>query len=405
MYVQRDLENKINPFLQEKEIIAVIGPRQVGKTTLINNILDKLSNSKINRVSFDNPNILNLFEEDINSFIEKHVTGFDILFIDEVQYSKLSGKHLKFIYDSQDIKIFISGSSASELSIHSLKYLVGRILIFKLFPFSFNEFLKFKDVKLQKIYLEANFKETINLELNKLLKEFIIYGGYPKVVLAKTNEMKEIYLQNIYETYILKEIKEILNISEEKYLIKLMKYLSLQIGNIIQYDSASQASELNFEKVKEYLSILEKTYISKLISTYHTNKTTELVKAPKNFFFDSGFRNVILNNFQEERQDIGELFENFIFSELIKNGFEPKYWRSKSKAEVDFIIEKNSKIIPIEVKYDLKQPKTTKSFLSFLERYSPDTSIITTLNLDLEIEKNNLKIKFIPFTKLIQNLN
>ena len=143
MYIERVLENKIKKYLKRKEIIAVIGARQCGKTTLMKHIFSSLKNSKF--ISFDDQKILQMFEQDIDFFIKSYVKGVDFLFIDEFQYSKEGGKKLKYIYDSHNTKIIISGSSAAELSIHSLKYLVGRIFIFTLFPLSFNEFLKYKN--------------------------------------------------------------------------------------------------------------------------------------------------------------------------------------------------------------------------------------------------------------------
>ena len=154
LYIKRDIEDEINKYLNAREILTVVGSRQCGKTTLIDDILGNLEKKgkKISRVSFDNIKELQLFENDIDSFTGLYVKGYDFLFIDEVQYSKDSGKKLKYIYDNFKIKIFISGSSAAELSIQSLKYLVGRIFVFTLYPFSFKEFLRAKNQKLVPIY-------------------------------------------------------------------------------------------------------------------------------------------------------------------------------------------------------------------------------------------------------------
>ena len=170
---------------------------------LVNHILSNLK-KKTNKISFDNQKILQLFEEDIDSFIKIHVEGYDVLFIDEVQYSKESGKKLKYIYDNFRIKIFISGSSVSELSISSLKYLVGRIIMFNLYPFSFVEFLRAKDNKLEEIYAKGDFGQTVKKELNEKLTEFIAFGGYPRVVLAENKDVKKVILENIYSTYLRK---------------------------------------------------------------------------------------------------------------------------------------------------------------------------------------------------------
>ena len=141
MYIRRQLEEKINKYLHTREIVAVIGPRQSGKTTLLKHIYNNLKNAIF--LDFEDRDILELFNEDIKSFIELYVKKYDYTFIDEFQYAKAGGEKLKYIYDNYKTKIIISGSSASELTIQSVKYLVGRIFIFNLYPCSFEEFLNY----------------------------------------------------------------------------------------------------------------------------------------------------------------------------------------------------------------------------------------------------------------------
>jgi len=405
-YIERDLEKEILKYLNSKEILAVVGARQCGKTTLVQNILEKLQKKgkKMSKISFDNVKDLNLFEKDTDSFVDLYIKNKDILFIDEVQYSKDSGKKLKYIYDNFDVKIFISGSSAADISIQSLKYLVGRIFTFVLYPFSFNEFLKAKDSKLQGIYQSGNYKKEIVNKLNNYLNEFILYGGYPRVVLAEKIEEKEKILENIYSTYLLKEIKEILDLSGDDELIKLLKALSLQIGNIINYNELSAVSGFAYGDLKKYLNILAKTYICSQIKPYYTNKRTELVKTPKIYFFDTGFRNGCIDNFNKERTDRGNLYENFIFSELVKQNITPKYWRTKSQAEVDFVIEKNSILVPIEIKSLLKNTKMTKSFSSFLKKYKSKKGYVLSLDFEGRRKMDSSRIDFWPFVRFIKKL-
>lgn len=399
MYTPRDLEKEISKYLDVKEIIAVVGTRQCGKTTLVQNIIKNLKN--VNSISFDNVKDLDLFENDIDEFINLHIKQYDYLFIDEVQYAKDSGKKLKYIYDSQKIKIFITGSSAPELSIQSMKYLVGRIFTFTLHPFSFREYLRAKDEKLLPIYDKASFAQNILERINKHLEEYLIYGGYPRVVHAKTVEERKQVLSNIYSNYLLREIKEILGISETEPITKLVKALSLQIGNMINYDELSNISGLSFTELKKQLTILEETYIIKRISTFHTNKRTELVKTPKIYFIDSGFRNTCIDNYSEQRSDKGALIENFVFSELKKKGLEAKYWRTKSGAEVDFVINEQT---PIEVKQKISNNTLTRSFVSFITKYSPKEAFVTSLNYEDELKKDKTDVHFVPLAKLVQTI-
>lgn len=403
MYVRRELEEQINKFMDDPEIIAVIGPRQCGKTTLIQKCLEGKKNT--HQISFDDQLLLQLFEDDLSSFIELHVEPFETIFIDEVQYAKESGKKLKHIFDKYHKKIIISGSSVSELSIQSMKYLVGRIITFNLYPFNFSEFLSYKDADLKRVYDKQAFGVAITRELNKYLEEFLVFGGYPRVVLEEDKEKKSVVLKNLYNTYLLKEIKEVLQLAEEKELIRLLKALALQTSNLIEYASLSQASGFNFPQLKKYLGVIEKTFICSRVSSFHTNKNTELSKTPKIFFFDNGFRNACLNNFSLERTDIGESMENFVFSELIKKGFEVKYWRTKSKAEVDFIIEKNNEIIPIEVKTTLHKENISRSYASFVEKYAPKKGFISSKEFESVVIKDKTSIHFVAVLKLIKSIS
>ena len=209
-------------------------------------------------------------------------------------------------------------------------------------------------------------------------------------------------LKNIYNTYFLKEIKEILNLPADHNLSKLINALALQIGGITNYNELSQLSGFKYNDLMDYLNILEKTFITIKSTPFYTNKRTELVKAPKIFFLDNGLRNIVLKNFQalNQRQDKGNLYENFVASEITKKGLEVKYWRTKSKAEVDFVLEQKGLAIPIEIKSGLKAPKTTKSFNSFLEKYKTKKSLI--LSETLIQEKN--KTKFRPIFSISKQI-
>ncbi len=396
VYVPRTLENKIKKYLKTREIIAITGTRQCGKTTLLKHIIKNLK--KVKSITFEDTKILKIFRDDIDRFIELYVKGYDYLFIDEVQYAKNSGQKLKFIYDTQKIKILITGSSSADLAIHSLKYLVGRIFIFELFPFSFEEFLIAKSNKLAKIAQNKKYGEEIQKELNKLLDEYILYGGYPKVVLADSEEEKKEILNNVYNIFLLKEVREILQLSENDKLISLMKALSLQIGNILNTDELMNVTGFNFNDLKKYIKILEETFICYRLKPFFTNKRTELVKTPKVYFYDSGFRNACIDNFNIERSDKGALYENFVFSELIRKQKSLKFWRTKNKAEIDFILRDS---IPLEVKTNLKSDIVGKSFHSFIEKYKPKKGYIASLKFNTTKKIDGCKIWFLPFTKLV----
>ena len=398
-YIPRLLESDIASVINSPEIIAIIGPRQCGKTTLMYHIADQLGSSKISIIDFEDRDELNLFVHDVKAFADLHVKGQEYVFIDEFQYATEGGKNLKYIYDNYPAKLFITGSSSTELSVQSIQYLVGRIFIFNLYPFSFREFLNYRDPKLSRLLAQtSDLGPEIIKRTNSYYTEFNIYGGYPRVVLSSTNNEKETVIKNIFNTFLLKEINQILNYRNEFKLTKLISALSLQIGNSVNYNELSAVTGFNYKELLEAIDILEKTFVIIRSSPFFKNKRLELVKSPKFFFVDNGFRNMAIKNFLQpsNRTDIGALNENFIASELVKQGYPIHYWRTKSKAEVDFIIEKQGEVIPIEVKTTLKMPSMSRSYRSFLEKYSPLRGFITSNQLYDEIRINDITVSIVP---------
>ena len=400
VYIRRELEDKIKHYLSFKEILAIIGPRQAGKTTLVNKCLDDLKNKRINRISFENLDILKKFETDIKAFVIEFIEDYDIIFIDEVQYAESSGQSLKYIYDSiKNVKIIISGSSATELSLHSIKYLVGRIFVFELYTLSFNEYLQFKNQKLFKIYKKGHLSGIYLEEINKVLKEYLSFGGYPRVALMNKKEDKKTILKNICNTYLLKEIKEILGYKETHQLDTLIKSLAIQIGGMVNYNDLSAKTGIPYKKLKEQLSILEKTFICSFALNYHTNKKMELSKSPKIYFFDIGLRNFIIDNFSINME--GTILENFVYIQMLIQGIKPKFWRTRTKAEVDFILEKQGTIIPIEIKTKISRNSVSKAMRSFIERYKPEQAFFLSLDYVDKRDIGTAKVRFLTFADFL----
>jgi len=393
MYYKRDLEEKIEQYLDSPEIIAIFGPRQVGKTTLLREIYSRVNNPLF--LTFEDIELKILFEEDIKSFIALHIEPYEHIFIDEFQYANMGGKHLKYIYDTTDKKIFISGSSAMELSINTIKYLAGRIFVFNLYSFSFGEFLRVKDERLHILYSKSNenVSAPISQKIYTHINEYLTYGGYPRVILSQSNEEKIEVLKNLLSIYLLRDIKEIAKITDETKMYKLLKALSLQIGNVIVYSELSKLISVNSIQLKEYLSVFEKAFLVKTISPFFTNKQLEIVKNPEVFFFDMGLRNVIIKNFSalEDRVDKGAILENFVFRELADRDL--KYYRTKNGAEVDFILDDS---IPIEIKSNLTSMKISKSYYYFLENYKPKKGYILSLNQRGKKVFKETEINFLP---------
>jgi len=401
IYIKRIIETEILPFINRREVISLLGSRQSGKTTLLKHLQEDLikKNKKIVYITFENKQSLQLFN-DPEEFIAFY-QDYDILIIDEFHYAKEGGQKLKFLYDTTDKKFLISGSSSLELTFQTGKYMVGRMVTFKLSPFSFEEFLLATNESLFNVYsLNKPLSQIVKYHLMKNFETYLIYGGYPAVVLTKSKTEKEKILEGIIENYLLRDIKDLLTLITEDELILLTKLLATQIGNLINYNELSTLSRLPYKQLLKHLEILKKTYIVDLVRPYSTNKRTELVKNPKVYFFDLGFRNYLLGDFRsfDKRQDIGALVENYIFTKLSSNQkitTRINFWRTKSGAEVDFIIEKQGNIIPIEVKYS-SSPVIGKSLYSFFNKYQPNKAYVITKDIEKEVKIGGVKVFFIP---------
>lgn len=415
MYIHRQLEEKIAPFLRRKEAMSIVGPRQAGKTTFLKFLEDKLikDGKKVKFITFENKEDLEIFQDNIEDF--KILTNdYDVVIVDEFQYAKDGGQKLKYLYDTTKTKFIISGSSSLEIVFQTGKYMVGRMIDFKLLPFSFREFLSFKNKELynalnsrikQEDFLKFNIKNgfgnVINKRLADTLEKYVVYGGYPAVALSHSEKEKQKVLSGIIDNYLLKDVKSLLRLATDDELMRLAKFLATQISGMIKYEELSNASNLSYKGILKHLNILEKTFIISLIRPFFTNKRTELTKNPKNYFLDIGVRNLLLSDFRpiKLRNDRGLIMENYAYN-MIKNlELSPmiKYWRTKSKAEIDFIIEKEQNIFPVEVKYVSKE-SISRSFYSFIDKSKPKIGVILTRDYLNERKIKNTRIKFIPLS-------
>ena len=407
VYIKREIERELIKWLESREIIAIRGARQSGKTTLLMRIKEILNNNnvdddRIHYISFEDDIIRLKFEENVKEFIEFHLTSKKkhYFLLDEVQYIKDAGKKLKLIFDSfSNIKIFITGSSSFDLT-NLGSYLVGRIIFFNLYPFSFGEFLKSKDEKYEKLYRkikvdlrkEITIEKTVFLdELNKLLHEYLTYGSYPRIVLEKNQDKKKELLRNLFITYVEKDIVGMYGIKYREKVVKLLKTIAYTSGNVINYETLSTNSNLKYHNVREILPLLEDSFVISIVRPFHKNLMNELRKNPKIYFLDYGIRNYLLENFDNIRFDY--LYETFVHNEL-KRSYQVKYWRTTAKTEVDFVVLYKDKIVPLEVKI---KPKITRSFRSFIQHYSPDKALILNLNILDKKNIDNCNIFMLPF--------
>ncbi|MBN1157485.1 ATP-binding protein, partial [Candidatus Woesearchaeota archaeon] len=423
-YLERKLFKEVIKWIDRREILVIKGPRQSGKTTLLHMIEAWLVNSKkinpgrITFITFEDRELLEQFSTDPKCFVkrfseekEKHY-----LLIDEAHYCTELGQKLKLLYDlNENIKFIIAGSSSFELTTQTGKFLVGRMFSFELLPFSFYEFLLAKDKNLAKIYLEQNegMKNLIlkcrelkyernDIFINELLRyleEYLVFGGYPEVVKTDNPDEKRIILKNIFNTYLEKDILAQMQITDLVKFRKLVSMLSSALGSIASYEKLASGCNSHFKEIIKLLDILQQSYIVQLLRPYHNNLVTELRKNPKIYFYDVGLRNYAINNFNklDIRNDSGELAENFVLNEIRSLELDINFWRTTAKAEVDFILSRGNHVVAVEAKFEnMKKPKTTKSFHSFLNAYKPKIAIIVTKNLWAEKKINETTVKFVP---------
>lgn len=363
MYAERAIKNVFNKAREIYNLIALVGARQAGKTTFLKQQMKQFNASY---VLFDDPDARALFDEDIKKFEKQYIDGYEITVLDEVQYCKDAGRKLKYLADTEK-KIWITSSSEILLGKEILSYLVGRVSILKLYPFSLNEFLAAKGQK-----------EMTPEILKRNIWEHTTYGGYPKAVVTPDIESKKIILKDLYDTMVLKDVARTFAIDDLQSLEEFIRYLAINIGGIVSYESISRGIKISFHTLKKYLDAMEKSYVIIRVPPFYANKSKEITKQPKIYFLDTGLRNSVAKTFDTEPG--GKIFENYVLSELVKLGFTPKYWRTKTKAEVDFVIEKDNEIIPIEAKISAEPGKVEKSLRAFIEAYSPKRALVVNYN-------------------------
>jgi predicted AAA+ superfamily ATPase len=411
--IKRDLFEEIKNHLSAKEISLIIGPRQVGKTTLML-LLKEYLEKKGEKTLFLNLDV----EADKQYFVSQEALirkinlefGKDkgYVFIDEIQRKENAGLFLKGIYDlNLPYKFIVSGSGSLDLKEKIHESLVGRKRMFELYPISFKEFVNFKTNYRYEESLEEFF-EVEKVKTESLLNEYLNFGGYPRVVLEEKLSEKVRIIDEIYRSYLDKDISYLIKSERVDVYSSLIKVLAGQIGRLINYSELSSTLGIALQTLKNYLWYAEKTFIIHRLTPYFRNVRKEITKSPVIYFYDLGLRNYALGLFGkvEFSPDIGFLFQNFVFN-IIKEKFRftgasVHFWRTKDKAEVDFIINFGKEIIPIEAKYKkLKEPTIERSLRSFIEKYHPKEAWVINLALEYEVKVDKTIVKFLPFYRLL----
>ena len=243
---------------------------------------------------------------------------------------------------------------------------------------------------------------------NNHLSEYLSFGGYPRIITESSLEEKKKIIDEIYRSYIEKNIISLLNIDRPDAFSLLIKILSAEVGKILNYSKLASFVGISTITLKKYLWYSEKTYVIQTLAPFFKNSVKELTKSRTVYFYDLDLRNFANNTFNlvENNNELGFLFQNLvkniIYEKILWTSWNIKYWRTADKAEVDFVIVSGEKVLPIEVKYsNLKSISIKRSLRSFIAKYSPQKAFVINLNFDNEIEIENTTVVFIPYYKLI----
>lgn len=355
--IKRNIEDSIISSCFKGKIILLLGARQVGKTTLLKEILRKINVPSV-WLNSDESDVLEAFSGASTSTQLLQLIGPNnrLAVIDEAQQIPEIGKKLKLLYDTYPhIQLIATRSSSFELQDRMSEPLTGRKITYLLFPVSYKETVE----------------NSSAIEAKRMLNTRLVYGFYPEVVNNPGKE-KEILVE-IANSYLYKDIMQLEGIRKPVHIEKLLRALAFQVGNEVSYNElAKTVGNIDTATVEKYLDIFEKAFIIFKLPAFSRNLRNEIQKGKKYYFYDNGIRNVLISNFSipEMRMDKGALWENFLISERIKqNNYNKNYansyfWRTHNKAEIDYLEEKDGVIHAYEIKWKEQKVSFPHSFKS-----------------------------------------
>jgi predicted AAA+ superfamily ATPase len=341
MYLQRKIFSSLEDHIEKKQVTVITGMRRTGKTTLVKELLSRIkSENKLfidlermdNRVLFTEKNYDNI----INSLGQRGLNFNQKVFLalDEIQLVPEIVSVIKYLYDKYTIKFILTGSSSFYLKNLFSESLSGRKKIFELYTLNFSELLTFNDVSFKEnVFYKKNFNPAEYERLKFYYEQYIIFGGFPEVVLSKKAEDKKDLLNDIISSYINVDIKTISDLRNSQNIFNLVKMLAGRTGTRLDYTKLSSLTGISRPTLYNYLYLLEQSFLITLVPVIAKNPDKEIVKAKKIFFNDNGILNVL--------SDIssGAKFENSVFNQLRHLG-EINYYALKSGKEIDFILNK-----------------------------------------------------------------
>ena len=342
----RDYE-PLKQYLQKGKVLLIYGPRRVGKTTLLQKHL-KGTPLKYKLDSGDNIRTQHILGSQDFKEILPYAEGYELLAIDEAQNIPNIGMGLKILVDQRpDLKIIATGSSSFELAGQVGEPLTGRKRTLLLYPLAQSEFLSTHN----------------RFELRENLEEFLVYGSYPEVAMAKTRQAKIEIIMEIAHSYLVKDILAFDRVKNSKVLLDLLKLLAFQVGSEVSLSELGAQLGMNYKTIRRYLDLLEKTFVIIRLGGFSRNLRSEITGKAKYYFMDNGIRNALIAQFNSlsQRNDIGQLWENFIFMERLKHRKHRAiyanvyFWRTYDQQEIDIVEERDGRLNGYEIKWSTKK--------------------------------------------------
>lgn len=387
MYKNRKLLDILVKYSDAREAIVVTGFRRVGKTILLKYIYEQLSTKNKVFLDMESPVNQRAFADDnydnIKAFLERLGINFNqkaFVFLDEIQNVRNLPSVVKYLYDHNEIKFYLTGSSSFYLKNWFSESMSGRKFLFELHPLDFEEFLWFKETKL---------KSTAGYDLlSALYEEYLLYGGFPGVALAQSAEEKLLMLDDILGSYFKLDVQTLANFRDNQKLKDLLFLLSSRVGSKPETSKLAESLGVSRQTVYEYLNFFEQTYLIHYLRPISGSKDIKIKHMPKIYFVDTGILNRV------EQVSKAQLFENKVFNQLFtrlsyegKSGeFEDNigYYQKKSGAEIDFVVERKT---AYEVKirgggFDVKRLEKTAYKLGIA-----DYSVVSLEKIDKELSK------------------
>lgn len=342
--VRREQTNYAKARLFKGKALLVFGPRQVGKTTFVQNLIVGL-NKKTLFLNGDESDVLVLFESPNVTKLKNIISDNEILVIDEAQRITNIGIVLKIIVDQiKTVQVIATGSSSFELANQLNEPLTGRKYEMFLYPIAFSEMVNHNGL----------------LEEKRALEQRLIYGNYPEIITNPIDAKEHIKL--IANSYLYKDLFLLDQISKPVLLQKIVKALALQVGSEVNYNELSKLIQIDNKTVEKYIDLLEKAFVIFKLPALSNNIRNEIKKGKKIYFYDNGIINAVTGNFNPlaQRTDIGSLWENYIISERIKhlniqqNEANSYFWRTTQQQEIDYIEKNEDQILACEIKWNAK---------------------------------------------------